>query len=194
MQCSKNSYFLFISVILGLLGTEGKATPIKRDPCAHFPRASVCKAQWASVRSYCKSRKTYSGLVSHLWPLLSAPQSLFIANCWHLKDNSWKRSGGYYSTISLFIQPSSHPPSLPTSQNQIRASPALILHLPESCWCCTMCAPSATLSTAEGRSLTAFRSHLVPTTYIWLRGGKILDFLLTFPFSQNASLRHPGLT
>lgn len=56
-----------------------------------------------------------------------------------------------------------------------------------------MRAPSATLSTAEGRSLTAFHSHLVLTTYIWLTGGEILDFILTFPFSQNASLRHPGL-
>lgn len=69
-----DAMLLFNFVILGLLGTEGKATPIKRDPCAHFPRVKRSGRQF--VRTVNPERRTAAWC--RICDLYYPPRSRFL--------------------------------------------------------------------------------------------------------------------
>lgn len=177
------------------MGASGPKCESYQDTCAH---PCVCIVIWSAVavssfRAYNKPRMMYTASVTFSL-YIHLTLVAFYSNCWHLRDSSWTRSGGYHSTITLFIQHSPPPPpplSLPTSQHQIRTNQALILHLraerlSESCWSYTMRSPITT----EGPSPAAFLATHVWSKVVW---GWWKDWISFLPLFQKTDLHHLGL-
>lgn len=103
----------------------------------------------------------------------------FYSNCWHLRDSSWRRSGGYHSTISLS---SSHPTPLTpdvTASNTHKpgSNPPLALRTPA--W------QLLVLHDALHDHREGTESSASLTTYVWCKWGKKPGFFFLSPFPEH---------